>query len=199
LDLISESRISRYFDNNDKFDLMVRCAAYTLVDKAEQEIELANKINHLVIEHLVSISNKQQARLIHIFTGYFFDGESDKPYVETDKTNPTNVYSKTNLAGEQTLQAAIQTNVIIIRASLVFSEHDNNQAKTMPRLGKERDKLSVASDQIGSPTYATDLAGVILETVKNKEFREEDQATQFIVTQMRVRQADMSLIKKFSK
>jgi dTDP-4-dehydrorhamnose reductase len=178
LDLSSESSISHYFDNNDKFDIIINCAAYTQVDKAEQEVELVNQINHLAVKQLASIANKQQARLIHISTDHVFDGESDKPYIETDIPNPVNVYGKTKLAGEKALQAAMPMNAIIIRTSWLYSEYGNNFVNTMLRLGKERDELSVVSDQIGSPTYATDLADAILEIIKNKEFREDDQATQ---------------------
>jgi dTDP-4-dehydrorhamnose reductase len=178
LDLSSESNINRYFDNNDEFDIIINCAAYTAVDKAEKEIELANQINHLAVKQLASIANKQQARLIHISTDYVFDGESDKPYTETDETNPINVYGKTKLAGEKALQEVMPMNAIIIRTSWVYSEYGNNFVKTMLRLGKERDELNVVSDQIGSPTYATDLANAILEIIKNKEFREESQMTQ---------------------
>ena len=178
LDLSSQSNINHYFDNNDKFDVIINCAAYTAVDKAEKEQELANQINHLAVKQLANIANEQQARLIHISTDYVFDGESDKPYTETDETNPINVYGKTKLAGEKALQAVMPTNAIIIRTSWVYSEYGNNFVKTMLRLGKERNELNVVDDQIGSPTYATDLAGAILEITKNKEFREEDQATQ---------------------
>ena len=178
LDLSSESGINHYFDNNDKFDIIINCAAYTQVDKAEQEAELANQINHLAVKQLASIASKQQARLIHISTDYVFDGESDKPYIETDETNPINVYGKTKLAGEKALQKIMPTSAIIIRSSWVYSEYGNNFVKTMLRLGKERDELNVVSDQIGSPTYATDLAGAILEIIKNKEFEGIGQATQ---------------------
>jgi dTDP-4-dehydrorhamnose reductase len=178
LDLSSENSISHYFDNNDKFDIIINCAAYTQVDKAEQEIELSNQINHLAVKQLASIASKQQAKLMHISTDYVFDGESNKPYIETDDTNPINVYGRTKLAGEKALQAVMPTNAIIIRTSWVYSEFGNNFVKTMLRLGKERDGLNIVSDQIGTPTYATDLANAILEIIKNKEFREEDQATQ---------------------
>jgi dTDP-4-dehydrorhamnose reductase len=178
LDLSSESSIAHYFNNNDKFDIIINCAAYTQVDKAEQEAELANQINHLAVKQLAEISSKQQTGLIHISTDYVFDGESDKPYIETDKTNPINVYGRTKLAGEKVLQAVMPMNTIIIRTSWLYSEYGNNFVSTMLRLNKERDELNVVSDQIGSPTYATDLAGAILEIIKNKEFREEDQTTQ---------------------
>ena len=178
LDLSSENNINYYFNNNDKFDIIINCAAYTQVDKAEKESELANQINHLAVKQLAKIANQQKAKLIHISTDYVFDGESDNPYTETDKTNPINVYGKTKLAGEKALQKAIPTNAIIIRTSWVYSEYGNNFVKTMLKLGKEKDEISVVSDQIGSPTYATDLANAILEIIKNKEFREEDQTTQ---------------------
>jgi len=178
LDLSSESSISHYFDNNNKFDIIINCAAYTQVDKAEQEAELANQVNHLAVKQLASIANEQQAKLIHVSTDYVFDGESDKPYTETDKTNPINVYGKTKLAGEKALQAVMPTNAIIIRTSWVYSEYGNNFVKTMLRLGKERDELNVVSDQIGAPTYATDLANAILNIVQSIEFKEVGQKTQ---------------------
>ena len=178
LDLSNESSISHYFDSNDRFDVIINCAAYTAVDKAEEEQELANQVNHLAVKQLAGISKEQKAKLIHISTDYVFDGESDKPYIETDTTNPINVYGKTKLAGEKALQALMPANAIIIRTSWVYSEYGNNFVKTMLRLGKERNELNVVSDQIGSPTYATDLAGVILEIIKSKEFREENQTTQ---------------------
>ena len=178
LDLSSESSINHYFDRSDKFDIIINCAAYTQVDKAEQEAELANQINHLAVKQLASIASKKQARLIHISTDYVFDGESNKPYIETDETNPINVYGKTKLAGERTLQEIMPTNAIIIRTSWVYSEYGNNFVKTMLRLGKERDELNVVSDQIGSPTYAADLANAILDIVQNIEFKEVGRKTQ---------------------
>jgi dTDP-4-dehydrorhamnose reductase len=178
LDLSSEGSISHYFNTNDKFNIIINCAAYTAVDKAEQEVELANQINHLAVKQLASIANKQQARLIHVSTDYVFDGESNKPYIETNIPNPINVYGRTKLAGEKALQAGMPMNALIIRTSWFYSEYGNNFVSTMLRLGKERDELSVVNDQIGSPTYATDLAVAILEIIKNKELREIDQKTQ---------------------
>jgi len=177
LNLSSESSISHYFDNN-KFNIIINCAAYTQVDRAEQEVELASQINHLAVKKLASIASNQQARLIHISTDYVFDGESNKPYLEIDTPNPINVYGKTKLAGEKALQALMPINAIIIRASWVYSEYGNNFVKTMLKLGKERDELSVVNDQMGSPTYAADLADTILEIIRHNKFREEGQTTQ---------------------
>ena len=178
LDLTSESSTNHYFNSNDKFDIIINCAAYTAVDKAEEEQDLANQINHLAVKQLAQIAKNQQAKLIHISTDYVFDGESNKSYTEADETNPINVYGKTKLAGEKALQAIMLTNAIIIRTSWVYSEYGNNFVKTMLNLGKERDELNVVSDQIGSPTYATDLAETILKIIDNKNYQDKEQPTE---------------------
>jgi dTDP-4-dehydrorhamnose reductase len=178
LDLSIESSISHYFDNNDNFDLIINCAGYTQVDKAEQEAELADQINHLAVKQLASIASNQRAKLIHISTDYVFVGESDKPYLETDTPNPINVYGRTKLAGEKALQTLMPINAIIIRTSWLYSEYGSNFVSAMLRLGRERDELSVINDQMGSPTYATDLADAILEIIRHNKFREEGQTTQ---------------------
>jgi len=178
LDLSSESSISHYFDNNDRFDVIINCAAYTAVDKAEEEQELANQVNHLAVKQLTKIAKDQKAKLIHISTDYVFDGESNKPYLETDTPNPINAYSRTKLAGEKALQTVMPMNALVIRASWLYSEYSNNFVSTMLRLGRERDELSVVNDQMGSPTYAADLADAILEIIKHKKFRDLAQTTQ---------------------
>jgi len=178
LDLSNDSNINHYFNSNNKFDIIINCAAYTTVDKAEEESELANKINHLAVKKIAEIASKQESKLIHISTDYVFDGESNKLYTETDITNPINVYGKTKLAGEKALQDIMSTDAIIIRTSWVYSEYGNNFVKTMLKLGKERNELSVVSDQIGSPTYATDLAKAILGIINNKDYQDKNQSTQ---------------------
>jgi dTDP-4-dehydrorhamnose reductase len=178
LDLSSENSISHYFDRSNKFDVIINCAAYTAVDKAEEDQELVNQVNHLAVKQLAEIVKAQKAKLIHISTDYVFDGESDKAYLETDETSPINVYGKTKLAGEKALQEIMPTDVIIIRTSWVYSEYGNNFVSTMLRLGKERDEINVVSDQIGSPTYATDLAGAILEIIDNKDYQDKKQSTE---------------------
>lgn len=178
LDLSENNSIINYFDNHDKFDIIINCAAYTEVDKAEEEQDLANQINHLAVKQLAEIANEQKAKLVHVSTDYVFDGTGGKPYKETDKANPVNVYGKTKLAGEKVLQEIMPTNAMIIRTSWVFSEFGNNFVKTMLKLGKERNELNVVSDQIGSPTYTTDLAGVILEIIDNKDYQDKKQSTE---------------------
>jgi dTDP-4-dehydrorhamnose reductase len=152
--------VSECFENN-QFDLIINCAAYTAVDKAEQEQELADAINHLAVKQLAKITQDKNSILIHISTDYVFDGTSHKPYVENDKINPQSVYGASKLKGEQAIQS-IAPKAIIIRTSWVYSEYGNNFVKTMLRLGQERENLNVIFDQIGSPTYAKDLADTIL-------------------------------------
>ena len=178
LDLSNNNTIINYFDNHDKFDIIINCAAYTAVDKAEEEQELVNQINHLAVKQLAEIANEQKAKLVHVSTDYVFDGTGGKPYKETDKTNPINVYGKTKLAGEKALQEIMPTNAMIIRTSWVYSEFGNNFVKTMLKLGKERNELNVVSDQIGSPTYATNLSGMILEIIDNKDYQDKKQSTE---------------------
>ena len=113
LDFSQNDNIEKYFEENN-FDVIVNCAAYTAVDKAESEIELANQINHLSVEKLATIAQKNNIKLIHVSTDYVFDGESSQPYIETDKSNPINVYGRTKLAGEQALQKLMPTNAINI-------------------------------------------------------------------------------------
>ena len=163
LDLASSESITDFFKDR-YFDAIINCAAYTAVDKAESEPELADQINHLAVAQLAEIAKQQTIPLIHISPDYVFNGQGFKPYVETDATDPQNVYGLTKLKGEQAIMASGCAGAII-RTSWVYSEFGNNFVKTMLRLGKERDSLNVIYDQIGSPTYATDLAQAILKVL----------------------------------
>ena len=177
LDLSSQDSIINYFNNNS-FDIIINCAAYTAVDKAEKEVELANYINHLAISKIAEISNKQEIKLIHISTDYIFDGISEKAYLESDDPSPLNIYGKSKLAGEVAVCAAMQKNAIIIRTSWLYSEHSNNFVDTILRKAQKFDELSVISDQFSSPTNASDLAKVIIQIINHKKFRNHDQLTQ---------------------
>jgi len=164
LDLSRSENIESFFSNN-QYDVIINCAAYTAVDKAESEPELANQINHLAVKQLSEIAKQQGITLIHVSTDYVFDGQGYKPYIESDTVNPQSVYGETKLKGEQAFLEVNPTGCII-RTSWVYSEYGNNFVKTMRRLGKERDALGVIFDQIGSPTYAGDLAKAILASVE---------------------------------
>lgn len=150
-------------------DIIVNCAAYTAVDKAESEKELADTINHLAVGILASWSSKNNSKLIHVSTDYVFDGTSSTALTENAPTNPVNVYGATKLAGEQ---LCLQKNpeAIILRTSWVYSSFGNNFVKTMSRLMIERDTLSVVNDQIGSPTYAADLAQAIITIITHSNW-----------------------------
>jgi dTDP-4-dehydrorhamnose reductase len=151
-------------------NIILNCGAYTAVDKAETEQELANTINHLAVRIIAQYANDHSVKLIHISTDYVFDGTSATALTETAPTNPINVYGMTKLAGEK---ACLQENPnsIIIRTSWVYSSFGNNFVKTMSRLMQERDSLNVVNDQIGSPTYAADLAQAIMTILANDQWQ----------------------------
>ena len=163
LDLSSKDAIEQYFADKC-FDVIINCAAYTAVDKAESEPELADAVNHQAVATLAQLAKQRDMTLIHISTDYVFDGRNHRPYTETDCVAPHSVYGDTKLKGELALLKA-QPRGCIIRTSWVYSEFGNNFVKTMLRLGAERDELGVIFDQIGSPTYAEDLARAILTMI----------------------------------
>tara|TARA_B110001450_G_scaffold20551_1_gene18707 strand:- start:6692 stop:7549 length:858 start_codon:yes stop_codon:yes gene_type:complete len=148
-------------DNNIK--IIINCAAYTDVDNAENDPKLNNAINHLAVQNFAAISKEKSIKFIQISTDYVFDGNNNKPYLEIDQTNPQSIYGKMKLAGEQAVQTINPKNSIIIRTSWLYSTHGKNFFKTMLRLGKEKKELGVIFDQIGTPTFAGDLAKAILE------------------------------------
>ena len=164
---ISNPHAITEFVNNNNINTIINCAAYTAVDKAESDIENADKINHLAVKYLAQISKEKNIKLIHISTDYVFDGKNHMPYVETDITNPNGVYGQTKLDGEKAMQEINPENSIIIRTSWVYSSYGANFVKTMLRLGKEKEQLGVIFDQVGTPTYAGDLAKAILDIISN--------------------------------
>ena len=152
-------------------DLVINATAYTAVDKAEEEHQAADRINHLAVANIASICDQLDCWLIHVSTDYVFDGNSELPYTENDQTNPQGVYGDTKLKGEIAIQSS-GCRHIIIRTPWVFSEYGNNFLKTMLRLGAERNELRIVGDQVGCPTYAQDIARaivMILESLKSKE------------------------------
>jgi dTDP-4-dehydrorhamnose reductase len=154
-----------------KPDYCINCAAYTAVDKAEQEAELAYIVNSESVGILAAVSKIHDCKFIHISTDYVFAGDSPVPYKESDATGPVSVYGKSKLAGEK--EAITQNpDSIIIRTSWVYSFYGNNFVKTMIRLMKERNEISVVSDQIGSPTWAADLALFIMHVIEFPEWKQ---------------------------
>ncbi len=162
---ISDKAAVEAFVAEHAIDTIINCAAYTAVDKAEEEHEAAEAINHLAVKNLAEVAKARAIRLVHISTDYVFDGTNYKPYREDDPVNPTGVYGRSKLAGEEAIQEVSPKNSIIIRTSWVYSSFGNNFVKTMLRLGKEKEALGVIYDQVGTPTYAADLAEAILEIV----------------------------------
>ena len=168
LDLSNLCKLEDYFDDKN-FDIIINCAAYTAVDKAESEANLANTINHRGLNLLAKIAKNKSIAFIHISTDYVFNGKNFLPYLETDKTDPQSVYGQTKLDGEKAILSIGAKNTLIIRTSWVYSSFGNNFVKTMLRLGNEKDKLGVIFDQVGTPTYARDLAQAILHIIQNSK------------------------------
>ena len=159
LDITSREAVNQFVADNE-IDIIVNCAAYTNVDKAEIDEDMAHKINALAVENL----GLSGARVIHISTDYVFSGEACVPYSETDPVAPRTAYGRTKREGEVLLQAVCPES-IIIRTAWLYSTFGNNFVKTMLRLGQERESLGVVFDQIGSPTYAADLAVAIFAAI----------------------------------
>jgi dTDP-4-dehydrorhamnose reductase len=168
LQIADEYSVNDYFSNN-KIDVCVNCAAYTLVDKAEQERELATSVNTAAVGYLAKVSKKNNSQFIHISTDYIFDGKATSPYKPDDKSNPVNFYGQTKLDGE--INAIKENeNSIIIRTAWVYSSFGNNFVKTMIRLMKERESIGVVNDQRGAPTFAADLAIAIMQIIDKNNF-----------------------------
>ena len=163
LDLSNLKVISKVLDEIQP-QIIINCAAYTAVDKAETETELADILNHQAVAVLAQWSHSNGCQLIHISTDYVFDGNSSAPLNEEAATGPINVYGQTKWAGEQACLRE-NPNAIVIRTSWVYSSFGANFVKTMSRLMQERDSLNVVNDQIGSPTYAADLAEAIVTII----------------------------------
>lgn len=159
LDICDIEAIERYVVDH-AIDCIVNCAAYTNVNKAEEDTELCDKLNHLAPANLARVAAKHQIGLIHVSTDYVFNGEHYVPYKEDEPTCPNSVYGVTKLAGEQAI-LSIHPEAVVIRTAWLYSTFGNNFVKTMLRLGSEREELGVVFDQIGTPTYARDLARTI--------------------------------------
>lgn len=163
---IHHFELMRNYFNTLKPDFCINCAAYTAVDRAESEKELAFQINGEAVGVLAAVCKEHKTKFIHVSTDYVFNGNATYPYTENFPTDPVNVYGASKLEGEK---QAIQLNSesIIIRTSWVYSSHGKNFVKTMMRLMNEKNEINVVNDQLGSPTYAADLAEVIMQIANN--------------------------------
>ena len=168
IDITSKESIKEFCQTNS-INVIINCAAYTAVDKAQSDIENADLVNRKAVKKLSIVAKELNIKLIHISTDYVFDGKNFKPYVEEFQTNPQSVYGKTKLDGENEMRDINPLNSIIIRTSWVYSYYGNNFVKTMLRLGKEKEELGVIFDQVGTPTYAKDLAITILDIIPQIE------------------------------
>lgn len=164
LDITDAEAIEKFVADKG-IDIIINAAAYTAVDKAEDEVELAFCLNRDAVRNLAEVARNHNCLLVHVSTDYIFSGESCKPYIETDTPAPQSVYGASKLAGEQAIMES-GCRALVIRTSWLYSEYGNNFVKTMLRLGTERESLNVVSDQIGGPTYAGDLAKVIFRLIE---------------------------------
>ena len=174
LDLTDQEAVRQFFAANS-IDFVVNCAAYTAVDKAESDVEAAERANADAPKNLAIHAQTHGSKLIHVSTDYVFAGNACTPYSEDDEVSPQGVYGETKLKGERNV---IQENPdsIIIRTSWLYSSFGHNFVKTMLRLGKEKEEISVVFDQVGTPTYAADLAKAILDIIR---YTQED-TTNFV-------------------
>ena len=163
LDITDQTAIEKFVSEN-AIDGIVNCAAYTAVDKAEENQDLCMKLNATAPDHLAQAIEKRGGWMIQISTDYVFDGTNHKPYTEADSVCPNSTYGRTKLAGEQAVMAGCKKSMII-RTAWLYSTFGNNFVKTMIRLGKEKPELGVIFDQIGTPTYARDLAVAIFAAI----------------------------------
>lgn len=163
LDITNRNQVLQYMSNS-QFDYIINCAAYTAVDLAEDNKEKAFEINAKAVENLTIACKRFSSILLHVSTDFVFDGKKNAPYLERDSTHPLNYYGASKLNGEQIIQQAL-SKYVIIRTSWLFSEFGNNFVKTMVRLGQEKKELSIVADQYGSPTYAIDLAHIMLKFI----------------------------------
>jgi len=160
LDITKKEDI-RFYVEQQQINIIINAAAYTAVDKAENEIEAAFSINEHAVRNLACVAQENDIYLIHISTDYVFDGEADNPYTTFSSTNPVTQYGKSKRAGEQAI-LELAGKSVIVRTSWLYSEYGHNFVKTMMRLGKMEKAVRVVADQYGSPTYALDLATVLL-------------------------------------
>jgi len=168
LDICDKAALDAFVKANG-VNIIVNCAAYTTVDKAEDDVELCYKINAEAVRNIGEVAHQNGLKVVHVSTDYVFDGTNYMPYSEDQAVSPNTVYGKSKLAGEQALMETCEQ-AVILRTAWLYSSFGNNFVKTMIKLGTERDSLNVIFDQIGTPTYAADLADTILKILSHETF-----------------------------
>ncbi|MGL4332346.1 MAG: dTDP-4-dehydrorhamnose reductase, partial [Bacteroidales bacterium] len=172
LDITNRDSVKTFVSDN-QIKVIVNCAAYTAVDKAEDDQQLCDLINHLAAKNLAEVAKEFKATLIHVSTDYVFDGTKNTPYTEEDTTTPLGVYGVTKLSGERAIENS-GCDYLILRTSWLYSSFGNNFAKTIQRLSSERDNLNVVFDQVGTPTYAADLAALIFQIIEKQQYTDNN-------------------------
>lgn len=168
LDITNQDAVSKILTSYGP-DVVIHCAAYTAVDKAENDRENCYAVNVLGTRYIAEVCQNIDAKMVYISTDYVFDGEGNEPFKETDQPNPINYYGQTKYEGELEVQKLLKK-YYIVRISWVFGNHGSNFVKTMLRLGKEKKEVSVVCDQIGSPTYTPDLAKLLVEMIQTDKY-----------------------------
>ena len=168
LDISDKQAIQNFVVEND-IKIIINCAAYTAVEKAEEEPEKADLINHIAVRNLAEASKERDILLIHVSTDYVFGGQGNLPFLEDDKVNPLGVYGKTKLAGEKAIQDS-GCKALIFRTAWLYSSFGTNFVKTMIKLISEKESIKVVYDQVGSPTYAGDLAKVLFNIAETGKY-----------------------------
>ncbi len=169
LDITDQQAVDRWLDTHP-VDYIVNCAAYTAVDRAEDDEATAMLINAQAVENLAVAAARWGARMIHVSTDYVFDGIACRPYREDDVPHPASAYGRTKLAGEQALLRILPEQSVVLRTAWLYSPHGKNFVKTMLELGRTRTALRVVYDQVGSPTLATDLARAIITVLTAQQW-----------------------------
>jgi dTDP-4-dehydrorhamnose reductase len=168
LDICDKGALDAFVKANN-VNVIVNCAAYTAVDKAEDDVELCYKINRDAVRNIAEVATENKVKVVHVSTDYVFDGTNYLPYTEDMPVCPATVYGKSKLEGEQALLENCKESVIL-RTAWLYSSFGNNFVKTMMKLGTERDSLGVIFDQVGTPTYAADLADAIMQLISSETF-----------------------------
>lgn len=177
LDITNAEKLTNFiFENN--INTVVNCAAYTQVDKAEDDPTTADLVNHIAVKNIANACQKANAKVIHISTDYVFSGDKNTPYTEQDTEKPLGIYGKTKFSGEEALRASGVPH-LIVRTSWLYSAYGHNFVKTIHKLSSERTELKVVFDQVGTPTHAADLAKFIVHVLENDLFTNQCETYHF--------------------